>query len=87
MNEDYGKHPYKVKASTPTRFPWPVYKFMNNPKEWHCNGNVFVSCYDGVVDVKIYEEGTNHIHQLNIKAVDDKCIARLVKQVDHPEKP
>ena len=47
---------YVVRASYPTRDPYPVYKFHNDPQEWHCNGSVIVSCKDGKVDVKIMEQ-------------------------------
>ena len=42
---------YRVVASTPTRDPYPFYKFYNEPEEWSCNGSVKISCKDGRVNV------------------------------------
>ncbi len=71
---------YRVIASTPTRHSYPCYKFKNNPEEWHCNGSVFVTCKDGTVDVKIYEEGTIFEHNLRVYSEDGPVNARLTEQ-------
>ena len=34
---------YRVVASTPTRDPYPFYKFYNEPEDWSCNGTVKIS--------------------------------------------
>mgnify|MGYP001252965375 FL=1 len=60
---------YKVKASYPPRIEYPCYVIQVNPKEWHCNANVFLrtTIKDGksVVDIDLHEIGsvkTHHIH-------------------------
>ena len=50
MTENY----YRVVAHTPTRDPYPVYKFYNEPEDWSCNGTVKISCKDGKVNVTIF---------------------------------
>ena len=47
---------YRVVASTPTRDPYPFYKFYNEPEDWSCNGTVKISCKDGRVNVTIFEK-------------------------------
>ena len=73
---------YRVLASTPTRDPYPVYKYYNDPKEWYCNGTVTVSCEDGVVNVTIFEKDSINVHRLTASGP-----ARLTEQLQHPERP
>ena len=74
------EHIYRVVASTPTRHSYPGYKIKNNPETWHCNGNVFVTCKDGKVDVRIYEEGTILEHNLSVYSEDGPVNVRLTEQ-------
>ena len=83
MTEDF----YRVVASTPTRDPYPVYKFHNQPEDWSCNGTVKVSCKDGKVDVTIFEKDSINIHRLEIYSDDGPVGARLTEQTCHPEIP
>ena len=83
MTEDF----YRVVASTPTRDPYPVYKFHNQPEDWSCNGTVKVSCKDGKVDVTIFEKDSINIHRLEIYSDDGPVGARLTEQTSHPERP
>ena len=83
MTEDF----YRVVASTPTRDPYPVYKFHNQPEDWSCNGTVKVSCKDGKVDVTIFEKDSINIHRLEIYSEDGPVGARLTEQISHPERP
>jgi len=78
---------YKVIASTPTRDPYPVYKFYNEPEEWTGKGTVIVSCKDGRVDVKIMEEDSIKVHHLEVYSDDGPVGARLTEQLQHPERP
>ena len=73
---------YRVVASAQTRDPYAVYKFQTDPKEWYANGTVTVSCKDGVVDVKIFENDSINIHHLTVNGS-----ARLTEQISHPERP
>ena len=83
MTEDF----YRVLASTPTRDPYPVYKFYNEPEDWSCNGTVKVSCKDGKVDVTIFEKDSINIHHVEIYSDDGPVGARLTEQTSHPERP
>ena len=76
-----------VRASYPTGDPYPVYKFHNDPQEWHCNGSVIVSCKDGKVDIKIMEQDSINIHTLTVWSDDGPVAARLTEQTSHPERP
>jgi hypothetical protein len=78
---------YKVIASTPTRDPYPVYKFYNEPEEWVGKGTITVTCKDGRVDVKIMEEDSIKIHHLEVYSDDGPVGARLTEQLQHPERP
>ena len=78
MTEEF----YRVVAHTPTRDPYPVYKFYNEPEDWSCNGTVKISCKDGKVDVKIFENDSINIHHLTVNGS-----ARLTEQISHPERP
>ena len=73
---------YRVVASTKCRDAYPVYRYYNDPEEWSCNGTVIVSCENGVVDVKIFENDSINIHHLTVNGS-----ARLTEQLSHPEKP
>ena len=66
----------------PNRDPYPVYKFYNDPDDWHCEGTVKVSCKDGVVDVTIFEKDSINIHRLTASGP-----ARLTEQLQHAERP
>ena len=83
MTEDF----YRVVASTPTRDPYPVYKFYNEPEDWSCNGTVKISCKDGKVDVTIFEKDSINIHRLEVYSDDGPVAARLTEQTSHPERP
>ena len=63
---------YVVRASYPTRDPYPVYKFHNDPQEWHCNGSVIVSCKDGKVYIKIMDETVSPHYYNMSKSVFNK---------------
>ena len=76
---------YVVKASRPTSDPYPVYKFYNDPEDWHCNGTVKVSCKNGKVDVTIFEKDSINIHRLEVYA-DGPVGARLSEQTSHPDR-
>ena len=82
MNKQENKEYYRVVAGAQTRDPYPVYKFYNDPEDWHCNGTVKISCKDGKVDVTIFEKDSINVHQLT--AIGP---ARLTAQLQHPEKP
>ena len=83
MTQDY----YRVLASTPTRDPYPVYKFHTDPQEWSCNGTVTVSCKDGKVNVTVFEKDSINIHRLEVYSDDGPVGARLTEQTSHPERP
>ena len=82
MTEEF----YRVVAHTPTRDPYPVYKFYNEPEDWSCNGTVKISCKDGKVDVTIFEKDSINIHRLEVYA-DGPVGARLTEQTSHPDRP
>ena len=82
MTKDF----YRVVASAQIRDPYPVYKFYNDPEDWHCNGTVKVSCKNGKVDVTIFEKDSINIHRLEVSA-DGPVGARLTEQLQHPERP
>ena len=77
---------YKVVAHTPTRDPYPVYKFYNEPEDWSCNGTVKISCKDGKVDVTIFEKDSIKIHKLEVYSDDGPVGARLTEQLEHPDR-
>ena len=83
MTKDF----YRVVSGAPTRDPYPVYKFHNQPEDWSCNGTVKVSCKDGKVDVTIFEKDSINIHRLEIYSDDGPVGARLTEQTSHPERP
>ena len=83
MTKDF----YRVVAGAPTRDPYPVYKFHNQPEDWSCNGTVKISCKDGKVDVTIFEKDSINIHRLEIYSDDGPVGARLTEQTSHPERP
>ena len=78
---------YRVLAHTPTRDPYPVYRFYREPSDSHCNGTVKVSCKDGKVDVKIFEKDSINVHTLSVWSADGPVTARLTEQTSHPERP
>jgi len=82
MTEEF----YRVVAHTPTRDPYPVYKFYNEPEDWSCNGTVKISCKDGKVDVTIFEEDSIKIHKLEVYSDDGPVGARLTEQLEHPDR-
>ena len=73
---------YRVVASTPSRDPYPVYKYWTDPKEWSCNVTVSISCEDGVVHVKIFEKDSIKIHELTVEGT-----GHLTEQLEHPDRP
>ena len=82
MTEEF----YRVVAHTPTRDPYPVYKFYNEPEDWSCNGTVKISCKDGRVNVTIFEKDSIKIHKLEVHSDDGPVGARLTEQLEHPER-
>ena len=78
---------YKVVAYTPSRDPYPVYKFYNEPEDWSCNGTVKISCKDGKVNVTIFEKDSINIHRLEVYSDDGPVTGRLTEQTSHPDKP
>ncbi len=91
MSEDYEKYPYKVKASYPTRDPYPKYKIYTNPAGWHCNASLFLECQgkgDNVdnVNIKLYEIDSDNIHNLDISLNEKgELQCRLIQQVQVQE--
>ena len=75
---------YRVVASTPTRDPYPFYKFYNEPEEWSCNGSVKISCKDGRVNVTIFEKDSIKVHRLEVYSDDGPVGARLTEQLENP---
>ena len=73
---------YRVVASTPSRYSYPLYKYHNQPKDWTCNGTVVVSCHDGKVDVKIMENDSINVHHLEIWSDDGPVAAKLTEQLE-----
>ena len=78
---------YKVVANYPSRDPYPVYKFYNEPEDWSCNGTVKISCKDGRVNVTILEKDSINIHRLEVYSDDGPVGARLTEQLCHSERP
>ena len=80
MTQDY----YRVLAHTPTRDPYPVYKFYNEPEDWSCNGTVKISCKDGKVNVTIFEKDSIKVHKLEVYSDDGPVGASLTEQSEPP---
>ena len=76
---------YRVVASNPPRYKYPLYKYYNNPIDWHSTGTVKVSCKDGRVSVKIFETDTINVHELEIWSDDGPVGARITEQLTPPE--
>tara|TARA_B100000029_G_scaffold180442_2_gene178107 strand:+ start:4437 stop:4697 length:261 start_codon:yes stop_codon:yes gene_type:complete len=80
------EHMYRVVASTHSRYDHHrVYKFKDNPKDWHANGTIKVCCEDGKVEIKVFEHDTINVHTLEITSEDGKCKARLSEQLTPPQ--
>ena len=73
-----------VVALTPSRDPYPVYKFFEDPKEWVGSGTVVVSCKDGAVDVKIMEKDSTMIHKISVHSDDGPVKTIITEQFSHP---
>ena len=80
MTENY----YRVVAHTPTRDPYPVYKFYNEPEDWSCNGTVKISCKDGRVDVTIMEKDSIRTHHATVYSDDGPVKTVITEQFEHP---
>ena len=74
--------PYRVVAAAPSRHKYPLYKFYNDPEDWHCNGTVKVSSQDGRVDVTIFEKDSINVHRLSVWSDDGPVAARLTEELD-----
>ena len=82
---------YKVYANPRNRIEYPCYKYYNEPKEWHTNANVFVSCTRdnngkmAHVDIKLYEIDSNNMHSIYIHNEDGQLKCRVTEQVQVEE--
>ena len=87
MSNTENNETYRVVAHTPTRDPYPVYKYFQDPDEWIGSGTVIVSCKDGRTDVKIMEKDSIKIHHVSVYTDDGPVKTVVTEQFEHPDRP
>jgi hypothetical protein len=48
------------------KFRWPMYEHQDNPKQWSCDGKIHINCYEGRIDIRVYQRDSNLTHEMKI---------------------
>ena len=72
---------YSAKANYPDKHTYPLYRYHNSPKSWSKNGTVSVHCYEGKVEIRVFESGSINVHMIDIES-DGPVGARITEELD-----
>jgi hypothetical protein len=72
---------YSQKANHYDKHTYPLFKYYNSPKSWSKNGTVSVHCYEGKVEIRVFEAGSINVHKIDIES-DGPVGARITEELD-----
>ena len=64
-----------------SKFRWPTYKYIDNPKIWDSNGRIVLSTYNNTCDIRVYPKDSNFMHDMTITIKDGRLHTRVTEQV------
>ena len=45
---------------------YAITNYQDNPKQWSCDGKIHINCYEGRIDIRVYQRDSNFTHEMKI---------------------